>query len=190
VSWTKKPLPFTLYADAPQLEITARRRKFISISNSIAAGATGYVVASLAMDATDVLQEGDGVLIDFAMAAASGNQAITNPGTTTQGIALYVQDTVTTSEPIADVAGGDSLILLPQNVSLQAATFDLTPARRLWTSRDLNFQIRHAPAALPPANQPIKFAAAGFFTNAGGAANTVQINFSIFYRVVRGLQEG
>lgn len=174
----------------PDLQVTPRRRKANSTTNSIAAGAVGYVQSSVAMDSTDNLKTGDAVFFDYIMAAWGGNQALGGAQyLLLESLAFQLLDQVGNFATIDSPDWGQIVNQQgTQNVvSLVPSKFEIQP--KLWTTQDINFVLRGTPDPVL-LNQPLKFQVTGAFFNNGAAANTAQINLSIFYRIVRGLQEG
>lgn len=187
-----------LYSSPPrdELQVTPRRRLFKSTTGLAAAAAVinfGSIVSLV-----DTLNPGDAILIDGCIGNFSGNQAPTNPGLTLADCSLQLGDVSTNFFwQIGSPSRTMPITPLPNRAGWATSVpivFDTpgTPSgASLWTSRDLKFVISQGnPTDLAAADQPLKFILLATFINNSAAAETCAIDLLMFYRLVRGLQEG
>lgn len=174
-----------LFANPPegQLQVTARRRKTATATNTIVAGTVGgTTVLNVVLDAADTLQPNDAILFDFVLAELSA----TATGVNLVSMAFLIEDTTQTkfipiAQPILTV------IAIPVTPPSGVIT---NPQPALWTSNDIGFGLESLPEPVPPVDQPLKLTLLALGQNTTAAAINLTTKLLVFYRIVRGLQEG
>jgi len=170
----------------PDLFVSPRRRKIASDTQSIPATGTFHTVPATTMDVADDLSApGDGLIFDLIQVM---HTPAAGPGLTVTMAQFIIEDgqghQFFIGQPTATLA-----TVTKQAADASLWRFDPLP---LLTSVDIHFGQLGIPSPLQkgPPIQPLLFRAVTDFANASAGALSVTSNLTIFYRIVRGLQEG
>lgn len=176
-----------LFSDSFALEVMPRKRQRNS-TNIVTAGSGALNDFSIQMGQLDVLQPGDGLLIEFAsLQLLPANETLILSNAALQ---------------LVFIAAGGPFALAPAETQFNAGQlvsgnagpgsqglffkFPVVPA--LWTSLDLNARTGRA-GPLAPGNQPGQFQFSFTLVDSLVGGQSVPIVATVFSRLVRGLQE-
>lgn len=170
----------------PALQVSPRRRKIASDTQTIPATGTFHTVPIALMDlADDLSAPGDGLIFDLIQV---NHVPAAGPGITVQTSFLVIEDGQNRQFAI-----GQPLATLPI-VGKQAADFSQWQwgPVPLLSSIDISFGMGSGlkPVGKGAPIQPLGFRLVTLFGNSSAGAIAVTSNLLVFYRVVRGLQEG
>lgn len=165
-----------LFSEAASLQVTPRRRLATNVALNTVAGNNDFNITFGAPD--KLLNPGDGFLFEAALLLLN-----------TTSLSMNIESAALTVQPQGSIVIfplGDCKSVPQSATSIGSnLVIDLLPENKLWTFLDFNSLIG---AQLTTTNQPLGLRMQ--FTVADSNAEAVSGRAILFYRFVRGLQEG